>query len=226
MTMSHLDSLHSPEQGGPSSPYRAVHLREGTRKFDDWMRAREKFVLERNWQPKTGTADDLDVYDANRETAQLGIYDQSDRLTHGMRLTPIQGFEQSLSWEMVENSSIQQQVKDTAFLDPDYQVWDLTRLVPGEAASMETINETIPRLFGEGLRHCIAQGDENPQWIFVLDSFMGMWLRRNGVGFVSLGQGKVNNDTTVSIFGCFSPAELANDLTSDFARRAMGRDES
>jgi len=224
MTMSDLDSLVHPEQGNVLAPYRTLQLRPGTLRFDEWMQARQEFVLEKGWKPKTGNETDYDLYDYDPETAQFGIYDQSDRLTHGMRLTPIQGFEQSLSWEMIENSSIQQQVSEGGLLNPSHQVWDLTRLVPGEAASMEGSLETIPKLFGEGLRYCAGQGDEDPQWIFVLDSFMGRWLQRQGVGFIKLGEGVVNDDARASTFGCFSPAELAADPTSDFARRAMKLD--
>jgi len=210
-----------PEQGDDFTPYRSVRLRYGTKRFDDWMTARHNFVLEKGWKPKTGNVDDFDLYDGNPDTAQFGIYDHSDRLTHGMRLTPIKGFENSLSWEMLENSSIQQQVLETGLLNSDHQVWDLTRLVPGEAANMEVSYETIPRLFGEGLRHCTSQGDENPQWIFVLDSFMSTWLRRQGVSFMVLGEGRIGDDKAASIFGSFNPAELATDPNSDFARRAM-----
>ena len=226
MTMSDIDSMMLPEKGDDFAPYRSVFLRSGTKRFDDWMTARQKFVTERGWKPKTGNTDDFDLYDGNVETAQFGIYDQSDRLTHGMRLTPIRGFDQSLSWEMIENSSIQQQVLDTGLLDRTHQVWDLTRLVPGEAASMEGSYDTIPKLFGEGLRYCAAQGDETPQWIFVLDSFMSNWLRRQGVNFVTLGEGRINDDKALSIFGSFNPSELAADPTSDFARRAMGESTS
>jgi len=225
MTMSNLDALVQPERGDVLAPYHTVKLRQGTKRFDDWMQARHGFVLEKGWTPKTGIDDDVDLYDGNSETAQFGVYNQADQLTHGMRLTPIQGFEHTLSWEMIENSSIQGQVQEAGLLNPSHQVWDLTRLVPGEAASREGSYETIPKLFGDGLRYCASQGDEDPQWIFVLDKFMSLWLQRQGVDIVKLGEGKVNGDAVVSTFGSFRPAALAMDLTSDFARRAMKEDD-
>ena len=224
MTTSNLDSLVQPERGDISALYRTMQLSPGTLRFDSWMKARHDFVLEKGWKPKTGIEDDFDQYDSNIETAQFGVYDQSDRLMHGMRLTPIQGLEQTLSWDMVQNSTIQDQVKNSGLLDAPYQVWDLTRLVPGEAASMGASYETIPKLFGDGLRYCVAQGEEDPLWVFVLDKFMARWLERQGVDILKLGEGKVNDDAHVSTFGCFRPAELAADSRSDFAQRAMQMD--
>jgi len=226
MTMSDLDSLVHPERGDISVPYRTVQLRSGTKRFDDWMQARHSFVIEKGWKPKTGDIDDFDLYDGNSETAQFGVYDRTDRLVYGMRLTPIEGFEQSLSWEMIENSSIQEQVRSTELLDPSHQVWDLTRLVPGEAASIGASYKTIPKLFGDGLRHCVAEGDEDPLWVFVLDSPMSRWLSHQGVAVMKLGEGSVNGDIAISTFGCFRPAALASDQTSDFARRAAQEDAS
>jgi len=221
MTMSNVDSLTQPEQGNILVPYRTVKLRQGTKRFDDWMQARHTFVIEKGWKPKTGDADDFDLYDGNNETAQFGVYDQSDQLVYGMRLTPIEGFEQTLSWEMVENSSIQQQVEEATLLDTSHQVWDLTRLIPGEGATMRNSFKTIPKLFGDGLRHCAMKGDEDPLWVFVLDSSMNRWLSRQGVDVIKLGEGSVNGDVDISTFGCFRPAALAIDRTSDFAHRAM-----
>ena len=224
MTMSDLDSLVQPEKGNVLVPYHTVKLRPGTKQFDNWMQARHDFVVEKGWKPKTGDVDDFDLYDGNADTAQFGVYDQAERLVYGMRLTPIEGFEQTLSWEMVENSSIQDQVNEAALLDPSHQVWDLTRLVPGEAASLRASYQTIPKLFGDGLRCCASQGDEDPLWVFVLDSPMSRWLLKQGVEIIKLGEGAVNGDAVTSTFGCFRPAELAVDPTSDFAYRAMNED--
>lgn len=224
MTMSNVESLPQPGREGLLLPYRTERLRQGTRQFDEWMEARHKFVIEKGWKPKTGDVDDFDTYDHNPCTAQFGVYDQSHKLVHGMRLTPIDGFEQSLSWEMVEGSSIHEQVKELAMLDPSHQVWDLTRLVSGEAASMRSSYKTIPKLFGDGLRYCAAQGDEDPLWLFVLDAPMHRWLSRQGVDIITLAEGNVDGDADVSTFGCFSPAKLAIDQSNDFARRAMNED--
>ncbi len=223
MTLAGADVImHSGGEESKGS-YLATSIQPHSPRFEKWIEARHNFMLERGWV--TGPEDDFDGYDLDQQTEHLGVY-EGDQLVYGMRLTPVDGFEQSLSWNMVENSSIQQQIQEKAFLNSTHQVWDLTRLVPGEAASIRASYSAIPKLFGEGLRHCITEGDENPLWIFVLDEGMKKWLLRQGVDITILGEGQVNGDTVNSSFGYFEPAKLAalQDV-HPFAKQAMAGED-
>lgn len=194
--------------------------------FAEWLLARQKLVEDKGWNTPSG---EYDRYDDNLRTKHLVLYDDTERLIFGMRLTPVESYNQTLSWEMVRPSNVHAQVELNGLIDPGQPVWDLTRLTPGKDVPYRLSSEAIPRLFGEGLRQCIVEGDDDPTWIFTLDEKMAHWLKRQEVNFIELVEAILPGDTDVSIFGSIKPAHLAElasrphdgSKASDFAHRAM-----
>lgn len=199
--------------------------------FANWLLARQELMDDKGWHAPDG---EYDRYDDNNRTKQLVLYDETDTLVFGMRLTPIESYNQTLSWEMVRSSSIHTQVELGGALDADQPVWDLTRLTPGNDIPYRVRHQAIPRLFGEGLRQCIESGDPDPLWVFTIDETVARWLEGQGVDFTILGKEILSGDEVASAFGYIKPLHLAeladrtNDdsKAADFARRAMTGDET
>jgi hypothetical protein len=197
-------------------------LLPGTQRYEAFLAARYDYMKDRGWI--TGELSDEDVYDLNFETIQLGAYTPDGKLVNGMRLTPIEHYQQSMSWEMIAHTPIADQVEATGIFDHEQPIWDLTRLVAGEARGRASF-EAIPKLFGQGLRECQRRGDEDPLWIFLLDEAMERWLQRQQVAVTQLGRARINGDAHESVFGYVEPAQVAAlRKTHAFAYRAMGED--
>lgn len=228
MTLSNIEP-RTPE--APSGKV-ALHPRLLTPddpRFADWLVARQQLMDSKGWKSSGG---ELDSYDANPETRQIVMYDDTDSLVFGMRLTPVESYDETLSWDMVRYSSIHQQAREADLLEPGRRVWDLTRLASGPEVPYRLRLLAIPRLFGEGLRQCAASGDANPVWVFALDEVMATWLDRQGVEFSTLGVDTIAGDSGESTFGFIEPARLAElaerpedgTKASNFAHRAMEGD--
>ena len=200
-------------------------------RFVDWMELRHQLMEDKGWHAEGG---EFDAYDENKNTKHIVLYDAEDVLTAGMRLTPIEGYDQTLSWDMVQHSPIHDEVRSAGVIDATRPVWDLTRLAVGRDVPYRVRHEAIPRLFGEGLRQCQAVGDDNPLWIFALDEGMIAWLQKQDVEVSILGSAILPGDTKPSTFGSIEPAWIAElakqpldeSKLSSFAHRAMRADES
>lgn len=188
------------------SPRHVKVVLPDTIQFDEWLEARRRFMIKKGW--KTGEVD-LDEYDARDNTEHLVLYDNNEKIVLGMRITPVNSYKESLSWEMVAGTSIESQVLSSGAIDEGQFVWDITRLVPGDNGPSRESLDAMPKLFGEGLRYCQMQGDDDPTWIFVMDSPLVRWLAREGVSIDALGQATLEGDRVPSVFGAYKPAELA-----------------
>lgn len=189
----------------------------------EWLTTRHEFMKKKHWI--TGEHDDIDAYDVDPATLQLGAYSPRGGLVMGMRLTPVEDYRTSLSWAMVDTTPLGHQVamNDDAF--SGRQVWDLTRLVPGDAAGIRSTFEAVPRLFGEALRECQRRGDHDPLWVFLLDPSMERWLQRQEVAVSVVGRETINGDQEESVFAYIQPAAIAALQAHGFAHRAMGERE-
>ncbi len=188
--------------------------------FEEWLTIRHEFMARKGW--RTPEAGEWDEYDETPETAHVVLYGEGGRLLFGMRLTPIDSVDASMSWRMVADSNIHEQVTEherTLAPLPVEGLWDLTRLVPGEHIRSEESHEAIPRLFHEGLMHCQKQGDANPAWVFALDKVTHRWLTSQGVAVSILGRDHVGADKQETLFGLVYPAEI-DQANGDFAQRS------
>jgi hypothetical protein len=225
MTLPNIDREPTNEhQGGLNLFSKLLHPDDP--QFAEWLLARQELMDDKGWRAPGG---EYDRYDDNLRTKHLVLYDESGKLTFGMRLTPMESYNQTLSWEMVRPSTVHAQVELGGRIDPSQSVWDLTRLTPGHDVPYRVRLNAIPRLFGEGLRECIANGDPDPTWVFTLDEAMTRWLASQDVDFTILGGAVLPGDTKMSRFGYIKPlhlAELADvpydgSKASSFAHRAM-----
>lgn len=207
MTISELSPAQQPEQKRIQHGVTVNHLRPGSEAFFEWMASRQHYVEQRGWKDMSNG--DFDRYDELPETDHMAIYDSEEQLLYGMRLSPVESIESSLSWEMTQHSTMDRERILADWQFNDRTVWDLTRLIPGESATFRTAYEAIPLLFGEGLRSCQAKGDLDPVWLFVIDSKFRQWLEKQGVALQVLDEGFINGDDTPSTLGYFQPAQLA-----------------
>lgn len=185
-------------------------------RFEEWLKVRHDFMVRKGWRDPA--VSDFDIYDEDPLTAHIALYDEQDKLTFGMRLTPADSLEATLSWEMTAQSPIHAQVNVDA-LRGSGLVWDLTRLVPGNDVSRAESAAIIPRLFHEGMVYNQQQGDENPQWVFALDPVTHRWLESQNVPITILGRGKIGADMHDTILGLTQPAVI-DQSGIDFAQRS------
>lgn len=183
-------------------------------RFDEWIDVRRAFVIEKGWRNESH--EERDIYDDDAITAQLVTFGENNEILFGMRLTPISKIANSLSWDMVKDSSIHSQAAEEAEKLHE-QLWDLTRLVPGPHIAPETRPEVIIELFYEGLRYCQEQGDPDPVWFFALDKGLNAWLRRERIDVTQLGSAKIGTDEVETLFGAVRPAQIAKNRFSPLA---------
>lgn len=225
MTLPDIDKEPTSESRGNTRLYPRL-LHPDDPEFVRWLLARQELMDDKGWHAPNG---EYDRYDDNERTKQLVLFDETGELIFGMRLTPVESYNQTLSWDMVRPSSIHAQVELSGLLDAAQPVWDLTRLTPGHDVPYRVRHQAIPRLFGEGLRQCINSGDPDPLWVFTIDETVAHWLENQGVDITILGKAVLPEDESMSAFGYIKPrklAELANGpyngtKASDFAHRAM-----
>jgi len=217
MTLADATAERFPKAHEPTL-LRATILHPTDDAFTDWLQVRHNYMIQRDWYT---TEHDLDEYDDNQSTRHILLSNEKDQFVMGMRLTPMDQYDQTLSWDMIADSTIQQQVQASGLLDQNRPVWDLTRLVPGAVTARQR-SDAVPQLFGEGLRQCQAAGDQNPLWVFVLDQDFAKVLASRQVDVTILGSGIIGHDQAESLFGCIEPAQLAaQHATVPFARQAM-----
>lgn len=228
--MTYIESREQVENEGlPAGPEVARRLtmqsvKPGSDAFIEWTQARLNYMKKRRWISQDAE-DDLDFYDATSSTEHILAYDDRGQMLIGMRLTPVDSIEQSMSWGMVRETEIGDEVRQNGGLATG-AVWDLTRLVPGPHPHRErNAARDIPALFDEGLKYCRTLGDNNPTWVFVLDALTEKWLRGQDVRVEYLAQPqKINGDKVASVLATIQPAVISSQGEKhDFARRSFRR---
>jgi N-acyl-L-homoserine lactone synthetase len=184
----------------PSGDIRSKLVRPGDPGFESWIKQRRLFTGRMGWQLDS----EHDHYDNNPLTHHVLVNDEYDALIVGMRLTPVETYEQGLSWQMLAPvPEMQDEVKAQSELDATQPVWDVTKLIKGTAIfSSEISHLAIGQLFGEGLRLSREQSVSDPTWVFVITTSLYKWLSSNGVRLHGLSEGRIQpTDRTTSIFG-------------------------
>lgn len=202
-----------------------IHVRRtspGDAYFDYWLEQRHNYMRKMGWKLDK----EHDHYDDNPKTTNILISDDEDKLIVGMRLTPVENYQQSLSWEMLKTApQMRQEVIDSGNLDLTAPVWDLTKLVQGDTRfSSEISQEAIGRLFGEGLQDSRVTGSDEPTWIFAITKPLFRILSSSGMHLRALSQDRINpNDRTESVFGYVRTIEdLRKSARSSIARTTIG----
>ncbi len=142
----------------------------------EWELLRRTYMDEHmDWH----VADDSDLYDADPATLQLLLLNSSGNISAGMRLTPCLSIQDTLSWTMLQG------ITDEHARDIDGPVWDLTRLVPGDAMDKSDILPAFAELFGAALAQTQTQGGnvDNPRWVFATHPGFVNAFKRYGIEF-------------------------------------------
>lgn len=164
---------------------------------EDALRMRLDYVNKMGWLNSDRTSD-LDLYDdLGMDTQHIVHRDDSGKLVAGMRLTPIDSLEQSLSYvEMIGDDhsyryNVSQQFSAHRTAEHEkVQLWDLTRLV--HDTTREGSNSVLPaflEMFGAGLAVTESTDASNrPWWIFLTTGKIKNTLERCGIEVHLLGQ--------------------------------------
>ncbi|TAL14723.1 hypothetical protein EPN95_01900 [Patescibacteria group bacterium] len=201
---------------------RVHHTSPGDSDFTYWLDQRHKYMQKMGWNLES----EYDHYDDDPATKSILISDDKDKLIVGMRLTPINGYQSSLSWDMLKTAPhMQQEVVDSGSLDTESPVWDLTKLIQGDTRfSPELSQEAIGRLFGEGLQDSRVAGLDEPTWVFAITKPLFRLLSANGMHLRALSEGRISpDDRTESVFGYVRTIEdLRKSARSSIARTTIG----
>lgn len=207
--------------------YTAKYVSVTDESFGDWLVLRDDYMKRRQWDRES----EFDRYDEDPRTAHILINNQAGEVILGMRLTPVDAGvgDEMLSWNMVKDSTIHQQVyekMDSLPLPNQSPAWDLTRLVPGPGLIGGTMQflEVAPILFKEGYKHCLDQGQENPSWFFAIDIATHRSLSNKSLPMTVLAQAKIGTDKHETLFGYVlpRPAEEDNSRVSEPLRIFRG----
>jgi N-acyl-L-homoserine lactone synthetase len=181
--------------------------------FSQWLTVRRTFVEAQGWR----YGDDTDAYDADEAT--LHIVSAKDReIAAGLRLTPCEHPEKTLSWSML-SGDMQSAAREHLPSDDPVGVWDLTRLVVGEI-DKEMVVEAFFEMLGAGMA-LTERLDEAPRWYFTTTLPLYVFFQQQGVGFTPVVKGKISeSDTYDSVFCYADPAERTAWLQSAPGHRA------
>lgn len=151
--------------------------------IQEWLELRQEKVLELGWRTPEQQQHDDDDYDADPSTAQFIFKNQAGEVTGGMRLTPRESIDQTLSWSMLKD------LPESAKTAVEGPVWDLTRLIVSDERIPNPIDRlnACAELFGAGFAH-IKQltGEENPTWVFAVERNFLNSFKRYGIEFTEI----------------------------------------
>lgn len=151
--------------------------------IQEWLELREKKVIELGWRTPEQQQNDDDDYDADPSTAQFIFKNQAGEVTGGMRLTPRESIDQTLSWSMLAS------VPETAKQTVTGPVWDLTRLIISDERIPNPMDRlsACAELFGAGFAY-IKQltGEDNPAWVFTVGRDFFKSFKRFGIEFTEI----------------------------------------
>lgn len=181
------------------------------------------FVKGMGWIPDA--ADDWDAYDGDHGTHYFIVEDalHSETVTAGMRMTPVDSVEGSLSWSMLnEEMAAAARAKVgthgeslITHLDEAAKsgnLWDLTRLVNplDGSVDIETIKDNLLMMFGAAFAKTteLNADPREVQWIFTTTRDMKVALDRLGIRSVPLTKGRISaHDNLDSYFCAANPFE-------------------
>lgn len=218
MTLLESEFEHEPTQS--LTHVKRVH--PGDAQFESWLAARHQFMQQMGWE----LPNEYDRYDDNPKTAHIVVNDNEGRLIVGMRLTPIDHYQEGLSWDMLARAPhMREEVIGSGELDVALPIWDLTKLVQGETkVTTELSQQAIAELFGEGLKASGTSQGEESMWMFAITKPLFRWLSMSGLQLHALSQDRISpHDKSSSIFGYARTIEdVQASLSSPIMRTVVG----
>lgn len=212
------EALIFPNSDGVSI-YNPSSLTKSTLELhEQYLGIRHEFSKIFDW-PSKDMDSDKDRYDDNTQTSYVVIsFGESGQhesvFDCGMRLTPIETLEESLSWEMLTNNP---QIIDNVSIDAKSEVdrlvaqgnaWDLTRLVanPELKTDTESRMQSFIKMFAAGIHASEVKGASEPVWMFTTTKSLWHFLNRLGIEPKVVAQGKISpDDKDTSLFGYITP---------------------
>ena len=156
--------------------------------FQEWLELRKQFVDARGWLE--GSTSDYDRDDANHRTLHI-VTMKEGRIVAGMRLTPFDRPQESLSWSMLTDE-MKQEASAKLPINGRWNGWDLTRLVVGDGiGDTKDIVQSFMEMMGAGYA-LTNKVEDDPQWLFVTYQPFFMFFARQGVEFTSLAKGQIS----------------------------------
>ncbi len=176
--------------------------------YANYLQLRREFVIGMRWfNSREDDTDEYDNIDAQtryfiklaQEKAGL---DAEVKMTCGMRLTPVDAVEHSLSWSMLNESmkiTVQKEQADSLQIlqtaAEEGRLWDQTRLVhplDGSVSSREII-EGMMYLMGAGISETNhTEADESTYWFFTTTTKMKDLLTKLGIQTHVLVSGRID----------------------------------
>ena len=192
---------------------------------DLYMELRTTYVKKNGWLADTHNTD-YDVYDDDPDTryyvqtVEAGA-DHAQRIVCGLRLTPVNYVEDSLSWSMLgvqpglqeeimtANAPIIAEVNERT---NSGGVWDLTRLVPQEDRSLRigpaAIAKGIHQLIGAAIAETSIKPEKRPLWFFLVTDSFKKFLDSSGIAHEVIYSGRLKpEDKEVSHFCIVDPVD-------------------
>ena len=172
--------------------------------FQDWLDLRKQFVDAQGWLE--GAESDFDRYDADPRTLHI-VTMREGKIVSGLRLTPFDRPQDSLSWSML-TPEMKQEAAAKLPIDEKVGGWDLTRLVVGEGiGEMKELVQSFMEMLGAGYA-LTNKVEDDPRWFFVTYQPFFMFFARQGIEFTALAKGQISeNDPYECVLSYANPAE-------------------
>ncbi len=159
-----------------------------------YMRERGRYVQAMGWFASEQRPDDADAYDMYERTRYIlsPSYgkDGSLRQLSGMRLTQVPSFKNSLTWSMLRTrqdleadilQANQVEIDSANRAAKEGKLWDLTRLVVSEGASLRGRATMILELIGAGLGDTCPDLSSDAFWFFFTTKDFQEFLTSAGI---------------------------------------------
>lgn len=230
-------SLEIP--GLRDSGYSQLHIDPEHPLFGKFLDARGDFVKWKGWKAPESGEDDWDRFDDDLDTAHFVSVDKHGDIIAGLRLTPVDSIEESLSWTMLTDEMRAAALASGNVPDTEDQiVWDMTRLISGKKRLgprllSENIRkqytkirkiEQIARLYGEGYSWTVYSREQPPVWIFATEESYADVMEKYGAPITRIVSGRVDpEDDQDVVFGYIEPVELYRQISKTFIGRMAFR---
>lgn len=186
---------------------------------------RLKYVESMGWL-KPGRVSDRDRYDEDGVgTVHISHRGAGSEVVAAMRLTPVDDFEDSLSFrEMIGSDrqyqeSVRRHLANHSTEQPaSVQTWDLTRLV--HDTSVERSGQLLPAflgMFGAGLATTAPRDGSSVEtrWVFITTDQIRRTLDVCGIEYYDLGQSSASSTEEISYCCLVKPVEAMSKLQAN-----------
>ena len=191
--------------------------------FQDWLELRKQFVDAQGWLE--GAESDFDRYDADHRTLHI-VTTREGKIVDGLRLTPFDQLQDSLSWSML-TPEMRQEAESKLPAGEKIGGWDLTRLVVGDGVGeMKELVQSFMEMLGAGYA-LTSKIEDNPRWFFVTYQPFFMFFARQGIEFTALAKGQISEgDPYECVLSYADPAERTEWLSNATGTRFTTNYES